>query len=123
MPHAEKPLEIMRPGHPKWVEFLEKLNGPECCNFQQKTPGDAASITWNCKGGRDKTFAIRLLQEIGFSVQQIVDSCAYFDEHGGYCDCEIIFNVDVRPISRHRRRRNPPRKNPPEKTAAESLVQ
>jgi hypothetical protein len=30
---------------------------------------------------------------MGLTRQDIIDSCAFFREHGGYCDCEIILNI------------------------------
>jgi hypothetical protein len=29
----------------------------------------------------------------GLTKKQIDASCTYFEEHGGWCDCEILFNV------------------------------
>jgi hypothetical protein len=31
---------------------------------------------------------------MGLSREAVAASLAYFDEHGGYCDCEAVFNVD-----------------------------
>ncbi len=84
--------DIITPEHPRWDEFVEKLQGPGYCNFQEQKPGDPRSITWRCKGGTDKSFARDILEKMGgFDVDA---SLEYFEQHGGYCDCEILFNVD-----------------------------
>ena len=82
---------VMTPEHPRWKEFCSRLAGPDGCNFREKVPGDAASATWNCRGGTDKTFAAKILRDMGMDVER---SLAFFDEHGGHCDCEILFNVE-----------------------------
>lgn len=84
---------VMDHSHPRWNEFLDRLEGPEGCDFKEKTPGDANSITWKCNGGKDKTFATRILKDMDLSETEIQDSLDYFDAHGGHCDCEILFNV------------------------------
>jgi hypothetical protein len=82
---------IMTPEHPEWEVFCDKLSGPDACDFKQDEKGE---YTWKCKGGTDKTFATSILQLMGLSEQEVQDSFRYFEEHGGYCDCEILFNVD-----------------------------
>jgi hypothetical protein len=77
--------EAMRPGHPRWGEFLERLCGAEGCNF--------TTTTWTCFGGNDKRFSRRILTRMGFSERAIAASFAYFERHGGYCDCEVVMNV------------------------------
>jgi len=79
--------EVMTPEHPRWEEFCNRLAGPEGCDFQKKPDGNA---TWKCAGGSDKTFAAKILKSMGMDVAA---SLAHFDEHGGHCDCEILFNV------------------------------
>jgi Protein of unknown function (DUF2695) len=73
--------------HPRWEEFLERLEGPEGCNFREAAPG---KTVWNCAGGDDKSLATAILTDMGASIEE---SLAYFEAHGGYCDCEILFNV------------------------------
>lgn len=79
---------VMTPEHPHWQEFAERLEGEEGCNFRKDGDG---KITWSCKGGRDKTFAatiLRMMPDIDVDA-----SLAFFEAHGGHCDCEILFNV------------------------------
>lgn len=86
-------VEIMTPAHHQWDDFCDRLEGPDGCDFREKTPGDARSATWKCNGGRDKTFARQILCQMGFDGDSINLSFKYFEAHGGHCDCEILFNV------------------------------
>ena len=77
---------ILTPDHPRWNEFAERLEGPEGCAFTE-TP------SWRCYGGHDKHFAKAILESMrGIDVE---GTLRYFDEHGGHCDCEILFNIDL----------------------------
>ena len=84
---------MMTPEHPHWAEFTRHLGGRQGCNFQEKVPGDVTSVTWRCKGGHDQSYAAAILKNMGFSAKAVKESLAYFTEHGGHCDCEILFNV------------------------------
>lgn len=75
----------MTPEHSNWDDFVERLEGPEGCDFE------GGGNTWKCRGGTDKTFATAILTDMGMDVEA---SLKYFEKHGGYCDCEILFNVD-----------------------------
>jgi hypothetical protein len=92
-----KAKDVMTPEHPRWEEFCERLAGPEGCHFRRKPDGRA---TWKCAGGTDKTLATKILKTMGMDVAA---SLACFEAHGGYCDCEILFNVEAtypRPVCR-----------------------
>lgn len=83
-------MEIMNHDHLLWDHFLERLEGPEGCDFKEKIPGDSNSITWKCGGGMNKDYATAILKTIRVDVEA---SLAFFEENGGHCDCEILFNV------------------------------
>ena len=83
--------ELMTPDHPRWDEFAEILEGPEYCDFREKEPGNAESITWRCEGGMNKPYAKVILEKMGGF--DVASSLKYFEEHGGHCDCEILMNV------------------------------
>jgi Protein of unknown function (DUF2695) len=73
--HVRKPIEVMTTEHPRWIEFCEAL---------------AEAITEDrcyseCAGAREIL--------VGYNVH-IEDSVEYFNENGGFCDCEILMNVD-----------------------------
>ncbi len=84
-------MDIMNHEHKLWDEFLERLEGPEGCNFQQKDPDDATTTTWQCAGGTSKEYATAILKTIPDI--DIDTSLAFFEDNGGHCDCEILFNV------------------------------
>jgi hypothetical protein len=75
------------PQHPQWDEFLNRLYGPDGCNFK---------TTWTCSGTTEKPLSRRILADMGLSAAAIEATLAYFEEHGGYCDCEVILNVGER---------------------------
>lgn len=80
-------MKIMTPKHPQWEDFCKRLEGPEGCNFMKNSEG---KTIWKCGGGGEDSKAAAILAKMGFDVQ---DSLAFFREHGGFCDCEILFNV------------------------------
>ena len=75
----------LTPKHPRWREFTDRLGGPEACDFTDDATG------WNC----DTTLAgaERILEDMG--IDDIHATLDYFHEHGGHCDCEVLFNVDA----------------------------
>ena len=81
-------MNVMNYDHPKWQEFLNRLEGPEGCNFRKDNEGE---ITWNCNAQPNRPLAITILNSLVDI--DIPASMSFFDEHGGYCDCEILFNV------------------------------
>ncbi|MFS8085188.1 MAG: DUF2695 domain-containing protein [Acidobacteriota bacterium] len=80
--------ELMWPGHRKWQEFVERLEGVNGCDFKRDEQG---KVTWRCMGGNDKSLATAIMQSM--CDVDILGSLTYFEAHGGYCDCEILFNV------------------------------
>lgn len=89
---TRKAREAMTPSHPRWKEFVARLEGPEGCNFRLKDPKDRESIRWTCAAD-GHPLATKILKAMRFDVAR---SIAYFREHGGYCDCEVVFNVKPR---------------------------
>ena len=73
---------------PRWDEFRNRLGGPEGCNFHEETPGDLDSMTWRCD--HDHRRAKKILLDMGYDIDT---SIQYFNDLGGFCDCEILFNV------------------------------
>lgn len=80
----------------RWKAFIAALEGPIGCNFHYKVPGDAKSITWTCAGGTDQSIARKILTTMKLKPAEIEETLAYCTEHGGYCDCEIVFNLSGR---------------------------
>lgn len=81
-------LTIMTYTHPQWVEFIDRLAGPEGINFQEDPQGKAH---WKCRGGRDQGAAFEILNRMGGI--NVSASLEWMRERGGYCDCEILWNV------------------------------
>lgn len=85
---------IMTPSEPDWNEFKDRLEGPEGCNFRKD---DAGEIWWDC-GGHEDTIADFSKSTAILSSMDNIDvpaSIEFFGEHGGYCDCEVLFNVEA----------------------------
>lgn len=69
----EKPeAKIMDKNHPKWEKFITALSNMERCTH-------------------DHHYAKLAMTEIGNI--DIEKSIKFFESQGGYCDCEIMFNV------------------------------
>lgn len=86
--NKQKKQFVMTPDHPSWAEFYERLSGPEGCNMKISAKD---GLTFRCKGGNDRSLATKILRDMGADVEASLD---YFSDNGGFCDCEIIFNVD-----------------------------
>ncbi len=82
---ARKP--ILRPDRndEAWEEFAEALSVPIF--------GQGLCMGGAHQGSARFYFAERLLEARGFDVEA---SLALYEQHGGYCDCEILFNADPR---------------------------
>jgi hypothetical protein len=63
---------------------MERLTSPVACDVQLQR--------WTCFG--DVRFTKRILKDMGLDDRSIAVSLAYFRDHGGYCDCEVMLNVD-----------------------------
>jgi hypothetical protein len=63
----------MHPGHPRWREFLTKLDAVPRCT---KTTDNARAILATLDGV-DVDRSLRVLHELG-----------------GYCDCAILYDVE-----------------------------
>lgn len=79
---------VLTPKSNRWNAFTERLNGKDGCNFK----GIGKDITWTCDNSRKRPLARKILEKMGNI--NIPATMRYFSRHGGYCDCEILFNVD-----------------------------
>jgi hypothetical protein len=75
--------EPILPRHPLWEEFTTRLTSKEGC--------DVHDDHWTCYG--DLRAARAILGRMGLAESAIEVSLAYFKNHGGYCDCEVLMNV------------------------------
>lgn len=81
----------MTPWHPRWIEFLSRLEAPEGCSFQVGADSLPNSTTWLCSCRSNKDKAIKILETM--DGVNIPASLRYFERKGGFCDCQILFNV------------------------------
>jgi Protein of unknown function (DUF2695) len=88
-------MEVLTPESPRWDEFANAL-------FEvTRIPGDPEA--WLCDGdGNGESnpylvyrYAKKVMTDMGNV--DIPGTLAFFQAHGGYCDCEILFNVDRQP--------------------------
>jgi Protein of unknown function (DUF2695) len=79
---------LMTPTHPRWVEFLTDLGGPKGCNFSKDASG---RTIWECDGAIKRPICRRVLRRYDVDV---AESLKFLAKHGGYCDCEVTFNVE-----------------------------
>lgn len=93
--------KMMTPHHVKWNKFVVTLEGPKGCNFRKEN----GETTWTCDHSHNLSRSI--LKKMGFNVDKSID---FFRSHGGYCDCEVLFNVyaSVKGRGKMRRRRRKP---------------
>ncbi len=80
---------VLTPTHPLWEGFRERLEGPGGCDFRKED----GETKWYCPGGYDKPAAKVILETIPDI--DVAKSLALFEQYGGHCDCEILFNVEA----------------------------
>jgi len=76
--HREAPSGVLRPDSPRWGAFVEEL--------------ESLLSKHGCAGGTSKRWATAVMYRMGDI--DVASTLAYFEDHGGYCDCEILLNVD-----------------------------
>ena len=69
-------------------EFLKRLEGKEGCNFQ----GKGKNMTWKCDS-KTHTLSRKILTNMKISEEEQNTFLKECESHGGYCDCEILFNA------------------------------
>ena len=82
--------QVMTPAHFRWGEVVEALSGPGGCDFRRAEDGE---WVWTCDGDKARPKARAVLEGMGGI--DVEASLVYFGEHGGHCDCEIVFNVEA----------------------------
>jgi len=78
------------------TEFLNRLEGPEGCNFRQTDPKDLNTLRWTCASGNDKSLSRKILKAMKIKKADADIFLAMCDAMGGHCDCEILFNAEER---------------------------
>lgn len=67
---------ILNPKNPRWDEFADRLK--------------AATLN-GCHGSNNTEAILHSMGDI-----DVAGSLAFFQQHGGFCDCEIVSNVALR---------------------------
>ncbi len=73
----QRSQSVMSPEHPQWRQFLSLLRGKN------------GLARWGCQ--HDHRISRRILEAMGGI--DVAASLAFFEEHGGYSDCEVAMNV------------------------------
>jgi hypothetical protein len=90
--------EVMTPESPRWDEFADALY--DALEFTEHSSGDPAKTSWRRDGRAAKPshrHARAVMRAMGGV--DVTKSLAWFRARGGWCDCEIIFNVDGKAAS------------------------
>lgn len=88
---------MMTPQHPDWDEFVNRLTealaGPTAIAGNPEPDSVVTAAIRGCNGhGRGAPFESARAVLLNMDVD-VAASLAFFEEHGGYCDCEILLNV------------------------------
>jgi hypothetical protein len=70
-------LEVLTPDSPRWETFVAQL--------------DALLGARGCDA-KSQRLATAIMRKMGGI--DVEETLAYFEAHGGYCDCEILLNVE-----------------------------
>ena len=84
-----KPKLVMRPDHPRWQEFQHRLQSEEGCHFRHDPE---RGVVWKCDGSHERPYATAILKAMKHI--DIPASLRWMEQHGGHCDCEIVFNCE-----------------------------
>ena len=77
-------LNVMTDRHPRWKKFRDRLQGAEGIDARK----NGSEWSWKC--AHNHAHSTKILRAMGCDVPT---SIAFFVQHGGYCDCEVLFNV------------------------------
>ena len=77
-------------------QFFARLQGPEGCNFRKEKSKKTGKLetVWTCKGGTNQDLSKALLKKMGVGTADADDLLSRCRDHGGHCDCEILFNAE-----------------------------
>lgn len=74
---------------PRWDAFVDALV------LALEVEDDPRTFNSICEGGTDKSHAEAVLRGMGLDDADVAASLAYFEQHGGMRDCQILLNVDI----------------------------
>ena len=84
--------EILTKEHQLWNDFCKRLEGEEGCNMQ--ITGDGLNLDdyqFRCDRTMERPYTKKILQK--YNNIDVEGTMKYFEKQGGYCDCEILFNI------------------------------
>jgi hypothetical protein len=80
---------MMTPRHPKWNDFVRRLEGPEGVNCRRDP--ELGEVTWDCYHNFRNSAAV--LARMGLPTDDIEATFEFFVREGAYCDCEVLLNL------------------------------
>jgi len=89
-----RPMGPMTVDHAQWDEFFDRLFGAGGCNGHHGRPYDSNSTTSTSDSTDAFVSSRRILTEMGLTLNEVEESIEYFQHNGGFCDCEVVLNVD-----------------------------
>jgi Protein of unknown function (DUF2695) len=78
----------MSPTHPEWAAFCDALAGEVFGDFEDVEAGKFSS---HCQHDHRRTRSLLVNKWPQVDVEATLK---LFREHGGFCDCEVLLNVD-----------------------------
>jgi Protein of unknown function (DUF2695) len=77
--------------HPEWTAFCNALGGKGYCNFVKGHHNFVVGVeSWDCQHDHSHTRALLASRWPEIDVEATLE---LFREHGGFCDCEVLFSV------------------------------
>jgi hypothetical protein len=84
-------IDIMDQDHPGWETFRRILSLVISAPGKH-SPGTVFVSSRPCDCTKSRPLVCEILKK-HFPGVDIPATLAYFDDHGGYCDCEVLLNV------------------------------
>lgn len=74
-------------------DFLNRLYGPEGCNFHYEGEHKSENFRWRCNSADTaKPLSRAILKKMGVTQEAADEFLDWCTKHGGACDCEILWN-------------------------------
>lgn len=81
---------VMTPWNPRWPEFFDELVGSD---WDKREAVRCKGVLMLADGTFNKeSLAIKILEDMNMDLKA---SVAFWVSHGGHCDCEVIYNVEI----------------------------
>jgi hypothetical protein len=80
-------VNLMTPAHPRWHEFADRLGE----RVQFETDEGDVPVRWRCF--HSHVGCVDVMHAMGVDWADTDATLIWFQAHGGYCDCEVLFNI------------------------------